>query len=104
MVHKPKLYAFLGGVAATILGSAVVKSKQVRKLAVNGVAKGMIVKANAEEAMQSVKDDAEDLVADAKQEARIDAELAEKRIEIEKRVRKQVEEEMKKEEEKAHQA
>ena len=95
MKHKPKLYAFVGGVAATIASAALVRSKKVRKFAVDSVAHGMIFKANAEEAMQSIKDDAEDIVADAKQEAKIDAELQAKRAEIERRVREQVEAEFK---------
>ncbi len=100
-----KLWCFVGGVAAAAVGTTLAKSEKVRELTVAGVAKGMEIQECAQEAIQDIKDKAEDVCADARAKAKADALHQEKMIKIEERVRKLVEEEMAAEEEKsAHEA
>jgi hypothetical protein len=86
-----KLWSFVGGAAAMLVGQAVAKSKACRKLAVNTVAQSMLIKESCHEAMQSVKDDAEDVAADARARTREKAHEDARRAEIEERVRREVE-------------
>ncbi len=88
------VWAFIGGVAVTCAGAALASSKTVRNFAVKGAAKGMLAADNAQAALQSIKDDAEDLAADARLEAKEEAARKARIAEIEARVRKQVEEEL----------
>lgn len=96
-----KVWAFVGGVAATGVASVLAKNPSVRKAAVNGVAQGMLLKENVEGAIQSIKDDAEDTCAEARVQAKLDAERAARMQEIEERVRVQVLAEMEAEDAKA---
>lgn len=96
-----KFWSFVGGVAAAGIGSAICGSKKCRELTVAAVAKGMQVKQDASEGLQSIKDDAADLAEEARQQAKIDAARADRRAQIEARIREQVEAEMAAEEEKA---
>ncbi len=89
-----KLWAFVGGIAAAGIASGAVKCPKCREAAVKGVSRGILVKEQVEAKLQSVKDDAEDLCAEARQEAKVAAELAAKRAEIEARIRALVEAEM----------
>ncbi len=92
-----KLWAFVGGVAATCVTGALGKCPAVRQAVVKGAAQGMLIKEQAECAVQSIKDDAEDICADACIRAKLAAARAEREALIEERVRKQVEEEIAKE-------
>ncbi len=96
-----KLWCFVGGMAATCVGGALSRNTAVRNAAVNGVAQGMLLKEGAQDAMQSIKDDAEDVCADARTQAKVEAARSARMAEIEERVRKQVEDEMVAEEAKA---
>lgn len=96
-----KLWSFVGGVGATIIGGLVAKAPKTREYAVKAVAKGMEAQQYVTENVQSVKEDAEDLAAEARAKAKEAAELADRRAKIEARIREQVEAEMAAEEEKA---
>lgn len=89
-----KFWCFVGGAVAAAAVGAASQSKAVRDLAVKGVAQGMLLKENCDEAAQSIKDDAEDLAADARREAKVEAVRRQRMAEIEERVRKQVEAEI----------
>lgn len=56
---------FFTGVAATIIGNAVVKCPKTRELTVRALAKGMKIKRNAQISIQNLKEDAEDLYHEA---------------------------------------
>lgn len=92
-----QVWAFVGGVAASGLIAGLAQAKCVRGALVSATAKAMIVKDNVAGAVQSIKDEAEDVTADAREEAKLISLQAEKEAEIEKRVRAEVEQEMAKE-------
>ena len=56
--------------------------------------KGMKLKADADEALQNIKDDAEDVCYDARYEAKVKAAIDARRAEIEERIRAEVEAEL----------
>ena len=89
-----KFWTFVGGVAAAGIGTAIAKAPCTRKAAVNVLAKGMELQEAAKENFQSVKDEADDLAAEARKKAQLEAALADRRAAIEARVREQVEAEM----------
>ena len=88
---SPKFWSFVGGIGATLAAGAVCSCSKTRELAVKAVAKGMEVKQNASESLQSFKDDAADLAEEARQQAKVDAAAADRRAAIEARIREQVE-------------
>ena len=85
-----KLWSAIGGAAATIIVQQLAKTPCIRKAAVTVASKAIITKENADAALQSFKDDTEDLCADAREDARIKAEAAE----VEARIRAEVEAEL----------
>ena len=89
-----KVWAFIGGVAATGVAGFLAKNPSVRKAVVGGVAQGMLLKENVEGAVQSIKDDAEDACAEARAQAKLDADRAARMQQIEERIRAQVAAEM----------
>ncbi len=93
-----KFWTFVGGAAAVAAGTAIVKAPCTRKAAVNVLAKGMELQEAAKESFQSMKDEADDLAAEAREKAVAEAAEADRRAAIEARVREQVEAEMAKEE------
>lgn len=64
-----KLWLVVAGAAGAIVGQKVIASKAVRKLAVTGLAKGMKLSHDAKAAFQDMKDEAEDLCYEAKEQA-----------------------------------
>ena len=58
---------FIGGVLAAALGRKVVKSQVVRKVCVKGIAAGMRMKQDAQEAFVNMKEEARDLCYEAEQ-------------------------------------
>ena len=58
-----------GGVAAALEGAKVAKSPKTRELCVAGMAKGMKLQQDARVTLQNMKEDAQDLCAEAKQKA-----------------------------------
>lgn len=89
-----KLWSFIGGVGAVLVGGAVVSAEATRKAVVSVMAKGMQVGQDCSEGFQSLKDDASDLAAEARMRAREQAAQDDRRAQIEERVRVQVEAEM----------
>ncbi len=85
-----KLWTAVGGAAATLLIQQLAKTPCVRKTAVACASKAIIAKENADAALQSFKDDTEDVCAEAREEAKIKAEAAQKAAEIEARIRAEV--------------
>ena len=60
-----KFWCFVGGVATGVFS----RSKTARKACVNGLAKGMLLKDSASEALQNMKDEAQDIYEEAKSKA-----------------------------------
>ncbi len=98
---NPKVWSFVGGIGAAVVGSAICGAKKTRELAVSAVAKGMQVQQDCQESLQSFKDDANDLAEEARRQAKIDAAREDRRAKIEARIREQVEAEMAAEDEAA---
>ncbi|MBR0530217.1 MAG: DUF1490 domain-containing protein [Ruminococcus sp.] len=71
-LKNEKLWCAVGGAAAVILGKKVVKAKKTREICVSGLAKGMKLKADAQECFRSMKDEANDICCDAKAEAGVE--------------------------------
>ena len=88
-----QLWAFFGGVVASGAIAGIAKAKCVRGAVVKATAQGMIIKDNVSEVVQSIKDEAEDITADAREAAKQISLEAAKEAEIEKRVREEVEKE-----------
>ena len=65
-LKNKKLWAFIGGVATTTLLPAILKSKPAHNVAVSAVAKSMEVKDDTKARVESVKEDASDIYAEAK--------------------------------------
>ena len=89
-----KLWSAIGGATAALILERVAKVPCVRETATKAASKVIITKENANAAIQSFKDDTEDLCEDARAEAKIKAEAAEKAAAIEERIRAEVEAEM----------
>ena len=64
-----KFWCVVAGAAGVIAGEKIIKSKKARQVAVNGLAKGMKLKYDAEEAFQNIKDEAEDVCFNARKKA-----------------------------------
>ncbi|MCL2227736.1 MAG: DUF6110 family protein [Oscillospiraceae bacterium] len=64
-----KALFFIGGVATAVVGKSLLKSETCRKLCVKGVAKGLRIRKCALEAFQNVKEEAQDILVDAKKQA-----------------------------------
>ncbi len=71
-LKNEKLLCFVGGVVAATYGVKVLKSDKTRKTCVKGLAKCMKLQKDARVTLQNMKDEAEDICYDAKQEANID--------------------------------
>jgi hypothetical protein len=69
IVKNEKVLCFVGGVLAATYGVKALKSDKTRKACVSGIAKCMKLQKDAQEAIQNMKDEAEDICFDAKQEA-----------------------------------
>lgn len=99
-----KLWSFVGGVAAAGVASFVSKQPKTREIAVATVAQGMRLQQACADGIQSIKEDAEDLAAEARETAKAQAAEADRRAQIEARVREQVEAEFAAEDAKAAKA
>ncbi len=67
--NRNMLLSFAAGMAATVVGSKVLKSPKTRELIVSGMAKGIKLQHDAQEALQNMREEAEDLVVEATLEA-----------------------------------
>jgi hypothetical protein len=61
-----KTLGFLGGLLTATLGVSIAKSAPVRKLAVRALAKGIQLQEDARATIQALKEEAEDIHAEAK--------------------------------------
>ncbi|MFV0414064.1 MAG: DUF6110 family protein [Oscillospiraceae bacterium] len=68
LAHK-KVWAFAGGVLAGLVVPKILQSKTARKAAVSTLAKGMELKDDAKAAYESIKEDAQDVYAEAQQQS-----------------------------------
>ncbi len=64
-----KLWSFAGGIATALIGAKIVKAPKTRQACVKGIAAGMTFKKNAEASIQNLKEDAQDICNDAREEA-----------------------------------
>jgi hypothetical protein len=69
IVKNEKVLCFVSGVLAATYGVKALKSDKTRKACVSGIAKCMKLQKDAQETIQNMKDEAEDICHDAKQEA-----------------------------------
>lgn len=71
-LNNEKFLCFISGVAAATLGVKALKSDKTRSLCVKGLAKGMKLQKDAQEAFQNMKEDAADVCFDTKQQANME--------------------------------
>lgn len=69
ILKNEKLWCVVAGAAGVIIGKKILCSKKTRQLAVTGLAKGMKLTHDAKAAFQSMKDEAEDMCYEAKEQA-----------------------------------
>lgn len=62
--HKHAIL-FVGGIAAAIVGTKIIKSQTTKDLATKGMAGIISAKKDAEETFQDMRENAEDIVVDA---------------------------------------
>lgn len=89
-----KFWSFVGGAAAAAIAGIAAKQPETRKAAVSVVAKGLEIQQICNEEVQSMRDEAEDLAADARKKAKMQQAKADRRAAIEARIREQVEAEL----------
>ena len=63
-----KFWLVAAGAAGVIVGKKIITAKKTRQLAVTGLAKGMKLTSDAKSAFQSMKDEAQDLCYEAKEQ------------------------------------
>lgn len=68
-IVSKKAWVFVGGIAAGLLLPPIVKSRAARRAAVCVTAKGMRLKDDAVAAYNTIKEDAQDVYAEAKEQA-----------------------------------
>lgn len=66
-----KLWLVVAGAAGALIGKKVLTSRKTRELAVTGLAKGMKLSNDAKASFQNMKDEAEDICYEAKEQAGI---------------------------------
>lgn len=64
--HKHALL-FVGGIAAALIGKKIIESQTTKEICSQTMAQVMAVKKDAEECFQDIKDNAEDICADAQE-------------------------------------
>ena len=69
-VDRKDAFLFLGGALFSLLGAKLLKSKKARTVYVNSLAKGMILKDDVQACALSIKEDAEDIVSEARAKAK----------------------------------
>ncbi len=70
-----KVGTFLGGALVGAVGVSALKTETARKVAVSGIATGMKVKNSVAEQLCNLKEEAQDLCAEAAKKAQKDAEV-----------------------------
>ena len=71
VLKSAEFLCFIGGAAAAVIGGKILKCGKTRELCVQGLAKGMKLKHDAQTTMQNIKEDAQDLYYDAMNEAEV---------------------------------
>lgn len=64
-----KFWLVVAGAAGAIIGEKVLTAKKTREIAVSGIAKGMKLTHDAKAVFQNMKDEAEDMCYEAKEQA-----------------------------------
>lgn len=72
-VDKEHLIPFALGIGAAILGAKALKSNCVRKAAVNTVAKALVIRDEAAKTVAKMREEAEDIYAEAKEHKKQEA-------------------------------
>lgn len=72
IVKNEKVLYFAGGILAATYGVKALKSDKTRKACVNGLAKCIKLKNDAQAAFKNMKEEAEDICYDAKKVAEIE--------------------------------
>ena len=74
ILKNEKFWLVVAGAAGVIVGKKIVTAKKTREIAVTGLAKGMKFTNDAKAAFQSMKDEAQDLCYEAKEQAGLNEE------------------------------
>ena len=77
ILKNEKLWLVVAGAAGALIGQKIVKSKKTRELAVSSLAKGMKLTHDAKAVFQNMKDEAEDMCYEAKEQAGLSEESEE---------------------------
>lgn len=64
-----RVWVFAGGIATAVIGKKVLKSPKTREICVKTVAQAMKLYQDAQTTFANIKEEAEDICFDAKQEA-----------------------------------
>ena len=68
-LKNEKTLCFLGGAVAAFASMKLARSEKTRTICVKGLAKGMKLQQDAKVTLQNMKEEAQDICYDAKQEA-----------------------------------
>lgn len=63
--RKDNAWSFVAGIVATVAGIQIAKSPKTRDFMVSTLAKGMKLQHDAQEAIQNMREEAEDIVVEA---------------------------------------
>lgn len=66
--RKDHVWSFVAGIGAAIVGTQIAKCPKTREVVVKGLAKGMKLQNDAQEMIQNMREEAEDLVVEATRE------------------------------------
>jgi len=69
LLTNTKALLFVGGIATAVIGKKILKSETSRKMCVKGLAQGMQLQRCTMETFQNMKEEAQDILADAKNKA-----------------------------------
>ena len=72
-LKNEKIICFAGGIFAATYGVKMLKSDKTRKMCVNGLARCMKLRKDAQVTFQNMKEEAEDICYDAKQKVDIES-------------------------------
>lgn len=65
MLCKAHGWPFVAGIAAAVVGKRIIQSKAVHNAAVKVVAKGLMIKDEAQSTLETIKEESQDLYAEA---------------------------------------
>lgn len=67
LLKNEKFLCFIGGMAATVVGCKILKSEATKKTCVKAIASGMKLQQDAQVLLEEIKEEAEDIVYEAKE-------------------------------------